>query len=93
MASSAALAGSAEHVQRYVRPTIVLPEGFTVRVVKSQAKPRGYMEYVASCPVHGSGKRLDRVGEIITFLSAHSGCRHAPVLPGRTRTSTPVEMT
>ncbi|BDA41188.1 hypothetical protein COCOBI_01-8430 [Coccomyxa sp. Obi] len=44
-----------EHVQRYVSPTIVLPEGFTVRVVKSQAKPRGYMEYVASCPIHGSG--------------------------------------
>lgn len=74
-----ATTGRAEKVQGYVRPTIVLPEGFTVRVVKSQAKPRGYMEYVASCPIHGSGKRLDRVGEIITFLSAHSGCRRAPL--------------
>lgn len=65
-------------MQRNVRAAIVLPEGFTVREVKSVAKPRGYVEYMAECPVHGAPKRLDRWREVVDFLKAHCACRQAP---------------
>lgn len=57
---------------------VVLPAGFSVREIVSAAKPRGYIEYVAQCPVHGSGKRLDRWKEVADFFRTHHSCRQGP---------------
>ncbi|KAK9916573.1 hypothetical protein WJX75_004348 [Coccomyxa subellipsoidea] len=64
-----------EPAQPVHRAAVVLPAGFSVREVVSAAKPRGYIEYVAACPIHGAGKRLDRWKEVADFMRAHHGCR------------------
>lgn len=70
-------AAPAEPAQPVHRAAVVLPAGFSVREVVSAAKPRGYIEYVAACPIHGAGKRLDRWKEVADFMRAHHGCRRA----------------
>lgn len=57
-------------------PPKPLPPGFTFRIVKSPAKPRGYGEYVAECPVHGRyERRMDRWDNVGKFFESHANCR------------------
>ena len=52
-----------------------LPEGFFFHKVYSEAKPQGYAEYVATCPLHEGQKRLDRWGSVVDYFDMHAGCR------------------
>ena len=64
-------------------PPKPLPPGFTFRIVKSPAKPRGYGEYMADCPVHGrSERRMDRWDHVAKFFEGHAGCRCCAWLRG-----------
>lgn len=60
-------------------PPKPLPAGFALRIIYSAAKPKGYKEYTAVCPVHGTGekgnKRLDRWAFVCEFFEKHSECR------------------
>ena len=51
--------------------------------MKSPAKPRGYGEYMADCPVHGrSERRMDRWDHVLKFFDGHAKCRWVRLLRG-----------
>ncbi|KAK9845811.1 hypothetical protein WJX81_002983 [Elliptochloris bilobata] len=50
------------------------PPGFEPCVRTTDAKPDGWTEYTADCPMHGE-KRFDRLTKVAVFLREHCRCR------------------